>query len=168
MKRILIISITILFSGTLLSAQTTKTDQLYQKYRGEEGVVSLWIPGFVVRLASSIADLEREERALLRSVRSVRLLTIDDRALYPGTNFTREANIRNGQNGYEILVQVSDGDQDVMILGREHNGKLKDLLVLVGGDDNAMVHIRGRMNADMIGSLAAVAGLNDIGQLSQR
>lgn len=158
MKRILIISITILLSGTLLSAQTSKTDQMYRKYKGEEGVISLWIPGFVVRLASSIADLEREERALLRSIRSVRLLTIDDGARYPGVNFTREANIRNGQNGYEIMVQINDGGEDVMILGREHNGRLKDLLVLVGGEDNVMVHIKGRMNANMIGAVAEIAG----------
>ena len=167
MKRITILTIAILFSGMLLSAQTLGTEHLYQKYRGEEGVISLWIPGVVVRLAGTIADLEAEQQAFLRSIRSIRVLTIDDCDLYPGVNFTREARIKPGRNGYEVMVQVTDNGEDIMILGRERNGRLKDLLVLVGGKDNVMVHIKGRIHADMVGSLAAIAGLEEIDGISQ-
>ncbi len=47
-----------------LKSSTTST-------KGEEGVVALRIPGFVLRLAGTIADLDHEEKALLRSLRSV-------------------------------------------------------------------------------------------------
>jgi hypothetical protein len=158
MKKLLTLSIAILLTGTVLSAQTIETERLYQKYRGEKGVVSLWIPGFVMKLAANIADLEPAEKAFLRSIRSIRLLTIDNNDLYPDVNFTREARITPGRNGYEVMMQVTSDGEDVMILGRERNGKLKDMLVLVGGDDNVMVHIRGRLNADMIGAVAQIAG----------
>jgi hypothetical protein len=158
MKKLLTLSIAILLTGTVLSAQTIETERLYQKYRGEKGVVSLWIPGIVMKLAASIADLEPAEAAFLRSIRSIRLLTIDDPDLYPGVNFTREASLTPGRNGYEVMMQVTSDGEDVMILGRERNGRLKDMLVLVGGDDNVMVHIKGRLNADMIGAVAEIAG----------
>lgn len=158
MKKLLTLSIAILLAGTTLSAQTIETERLFQKYRGEQGVVSLWIPGIVMRLAANIADLEPAEAAFLRSIRSIRLLTIDDPDLYPGVNFINEAHITSGRNGYEVMMQVNSDGEDVMILGRERNGRLKDMLVIVGGDDNVMVHIKGRLNADMIGAVAEIAG----------
>lgn len=167
MRKFFTLAIAILFFGTILSAQTIETEILYHKYRGEEGVISLWIPGIAMKLAASIADLDDDEDALLRSIKSIRVLTIEDTDLYPGVNFTREANITAGCNGFQVLMQVTDGEEDVMILGREKNGKLKDLLVLVGGDENVMVHIKGRMNADMIGSLSSIAGLDNIESLSK-
>lgn len=167
MRQLIAICIAILFTGTTLSAQTLATERLYQKYKGEEGVVSIWLPGIAMKFAASIADLEYEEEAFLRSIRSLRVLTIDDNALYPGVNFTREANIRTGSNGFHVLVQVTSDGEDVLILGKEKRGKLKDLLILVGGKDNVMVHIKGRMQADMIGSLAQIAGVEHLDQLGQ-
>lgn len=167
MKKITILSILLILAGGLVSAQTIQTERLYQKYRGEKGVISIWIPGVAMKLAASIADLEYEEEQFLRSIRSIRVLTIDDPSLFPDVNFTKEAHIEPGKNGYEVMVQVSDGKEDVLIMGREKNGKLKDLLVLVGGEDNVMVQIKGRLNSDMLASLAQIAGLEDVESLSQ-
>ena len=165
MRYLVTLSIAILFTGSTLSAQTLASEMLYQKYRGEEGVVSIWLPGIAMKLAASVADLDHEEAAFLRSIRSMRVLTIEDNELFPGVNFVREANIHSGRNGYEVLVQVTSDGEDVLILGREKQGKLKDMLILVGGEDNVMVHIRGRMHADMIGSLAEIAGVENVSQL---
>lgn len=167
MKKLIILTIVIITGASTLSAQSFATEKLYQKYRGEQGVISIWIPGLAMKLAASIADLDREEEAFLRSIKSIRVLTIDDQSLYPGVNFTREANITNPRNGYQVMLEVNDSGEDIMILGREKNGKLKDMLILVGGSDNVMVHIKGRMNADMIGSIAQIAGLDQIDSLSQ-
>ncbi len=166
MKRIIFI-LSILIAGMTLSAQTIGTNNLYQKYKGEKGVISIYIPGFAFRLAGSIANLDREERKLLRSMKSVRVLTIEDKERYQGVNFAREARIKPGQGGFKMIIEVSEEGEDVKILGREKNGKLKDLVILVGGDENVMVHIKGRMNADMIGSLSSIAGLDDLDIISQ-
>jgi hypothetical protein len=155
-----------LFLSTALSAQTIGTEILYQKYKGEEGIISIWLPGIAMKIAASIADLDDEEGDLLRSIRSLRVLTIDDNSLYPDVNFAKEVRLTPGKNGYQVLIEISDGKEDVLILGREKNGKLKDILVLVGGEENVMVHIKGRMNTDMIESIAQVAGLDQVDILS--
>lgn len=159
MKRTIILLLAIIISFGAVNAQSIKTGQLYHKYKGEEGVVSIWLPGIAMRLAASIADLEQEERQFLRSIRSLRVLTIENNDLYPDVNFVREAGLEGGKMGYKVLVEVHSDNEDVTILGREKNGKLKDMLVLVGGSDNVMVHIKGKMNADMIGSIAQIAGV---------
>jgi len=158
----LIITTVILTIGITLFAQPAGFNRLYYQYKGEKGVVALKIPGFVMKLAGSIADLDREERALLRSLRSVSVLTIDEPDRYPGVNFYIEINLSNLRNGYRVMLEVHDEDEDVIIAGREKNGKLTDLVVVVGGDDNALVHVRGRMDSDLLENLAAVAGVDEL------
>lgn len=158
----LILSLLIISSGLTLFAQPAGFDRLYYQYKGEEGVVALKIPGFVMKLAASIADLDREEKALLKSLRSVTVLTIEDSYLYPDVNFTEEINFSKLNNGYRLLMEVHDEDEDVIIAAREKNGKLRDLIVVVGGDDNVLVHVRGRMESDLLENLAEVAGVDEL------
>lgn len=160
MKKICTLLMVAAVASSAIFAQGIKTEMLYQKYKGEEGVISVWIPGFAMRLVSGLADLEADEEAFLNSIRSLRVLTIENKGLYPETNFVKEAGIEGAIKGYEMLIEIHDGGEDITIMGREKNGKLKDMLVLVGGEDNVMVHIKGRMNADIIGSAARIAGID--------
>ena len=77
-------------------------------------------------------------------------------------NFVKKVDLRNLKNGYNLLLQVKDGNEDVAILAREKKGCIKDLVVLVGGEENVMVHIKGRMDGDLLGSLANVAGIEEL------
>jgi hypothetical protein len=156
----LILSLLILSFGLTLSAQPAGFDRLYYKYKGEEGVVALRVPGFVMRLAASLGDMDREEKALLRSMRSVTVLTIEDSYLYPGLNFTEEIKLKGDH--YKLLMEVHDQDEDVLIAAREKNGKVRDLIVVVGGDENVLVHVRGRMESDLLANLADVAGIDEL------
>jgi len=166
MKKLALITIVLTLSIPLFS-QPVGLDRLYYTYKGGEGVVSLRIPGFLLRIAASIADLDPEERQLVRSLRSVTVLTIEDNTRYRDVNFTREVNVDRMTNGYHLLMEVHDGDEDVVIAAREKKGKIRDLIVLVGGDENVLVHVRGRMNSDLLESLAGVTGIEEL-QLTDR
>jgi len=161
MKKLLLSAI-IITLGVSLFAQPAGFDRLYYQYKGEEGVVAVKIPGFVMKLAGSIADLDHQERMLLRSLRSVTVLTIDENDLYPGVNFTEEINFSRIRGDYKMLMEVHDGKEDVIIAAREKNGKVRDLIVVVGGDDNVLVHVRGRMDSDLLENLAGVAGVDEL------
>ena len=161
MKKLLI-STFILAVGISLMAQPIQFDRLYYQYKGEEGVVALRIPGFVMKLAGAIGDLDQEERTLLRSLRSVTVLTIDDPQLYPGVNFTEEIHLSFTDEPYRLLMEVHEEDEDVIIAAREKNGKVRDLIVVIGGDDNVLVHVRGRMDCDLLENLADVAGVDEL------
>ncbi len=158
----LILSAIIAAVGVSLWAQPAGFDRLYANYKGEDGVVALRIPGFVMKLAGSLADLDREEKQLLRSLRSVTVLTIEEEDLYPGVNFTEEVNVSNMRGGYKVLLEINDGDEDVIIAAREKRGKITDLIVVVGGGDNVLVHVRGRMNSNLLENLAEIAGVDEL------
>ena len=161
MKKLIISSAILTFCLTLF-AQPAGFDRLYYQYKGEEGVVALKIPGFVMKLAGSIADLDREEKELLRSLRSLSVLTIEESDLYPDLNFTREINLSRMNDAYKILLEVHEADEDVIIAAREKNGKLRDLIVIVGGNENVLVHVRGRMDSNLLENLADVAGVDKL------
>ena len=161
MKKIILAAVLSAFSLTLF-AQPEGINSLYYHYKGEEGVVALRIPGFVMKLAGSIADLEGPERELLRSLKSVTVLTIEESHLYPGVNFTEEVDVSNMRGGYKLLLEVHDGDEDVLIAAREKNGKIRDLIVVVGGDENVLVHVKGRMESNLLENLAEVAGVDEL------
>lgn len=156
----LILSLLIISIGLTLFAQPAGFDRLYYQYKGEEGVVALKIPGFVMRLAGSIADLDKEEKQLLKSLRSVTVLTIEEGNLYPDVNFTEQIKFSGDQ--YQLLMEVHEDGEDVIIAAHEKNGKLRDLIVVVGGDENVLVHVRGRMDSDLLENLAEVAGIDEL------
>jgi hypothetical protein len=157
-----ILTAIVVFCSISIFAQPAGLDRLYYTYKGEEGVLAFKIPGFVMRLAGAIADLDHEEKQLLRSLRSIQVLTIEESDLYPGINFTEEVNLNHMHGGYQLLLEVHDGEEDVVIAAREKNGKVTDLIVLVGGSDNTMVHVRGRMESDLLENLAEVAGVEEL------
>ncbi len=90
------------------------------------------------------------------------VLTIDEEDLYPGVNFAKEMNVTDLGGGYQLMLEVHDGDEDVIIAAREKKGKIRDLVVIVGGSDNVLVHVRGRMESDLLENLAEVAGVDEL------
>lgn len=165
--KIFILSALITICGTCLFAQQAEFDRLYSTYKGEEGVVALRIPGFLMKLAGSIADLDQAEKQLLRSLQSVTILTVEEPNLYPDLNFTEEINLISMRDGYRMLLEMHEDEEDVVILAREKNSRIKDLIIVVGGHENVLVQVRGRMNGDLLGNLSRVAGIDELHYTSQ-
>jgi hypothetical protein len=159
MKRIFIqIVFILLVSG--LAAQS-EIDHLFNSYRGEEGVISLYIPGFICRMGATLGDLDDAERELLYSIKSVRLLVSDNEELNRHVNFAKEFNCRKHRSDYVLLLEVHDSGDDVLILGREKDGFVSDLFIVVGGDDNAVICIKGRMDKNLLDALYEVTGIEE-------
>lgn len=150
------ISLTI---GICLWSQTCELHNLFETYRGEEDVISLYIPGFVCRMAGNIADLDCEEQELLRSIKSVRVQVIENREINRELNFVREYADMRPTKGYFPMLEIHDGDEDVLILAREQEEMISELIILVGGNENVMVWVKGRMDHDLMKSLYEVTGI---------
>lgn len=161
MKKLILSAIAILFAISTF-AQPAGYNKVYNTYKGEEGVTSIHVPGFLMKFAGMCAGLDGTERQLVRSLKSVSVLTIDDQELYPGVNFADEIDQSRMKGDYNIMMEVHDGGEDVIIAVREKRGKITDLIVVVGGDENTLVHVRGRMNCDLLEELADVSGVKEL------
>ena len=146
-------------SGMSMQAQSHEFNQLYTSLRGEEGVMNLYVPGFLCRMAGNIADLEHEEKELLRSIRSVRVLIVENPEINRQINIARVISMVKRDPGVFPLLQVHNDDEDVLILAREKDRRISELYVIVGGDENIMVKVSGRMDRDLMKSIYDVTGI---------
>lgn len=161
MKKLILTIAALVFAVTLF-AQPAGYQNVYQTYKGEKGVVSIHVPGFLLRFAGMCAGLDGEERQLVRCLRSVKVLTIEDTHRYPGVNFAREMDHSRMRGDYNLLLEVHEDGEDVIIAAREKRGKITDLIVVVGGQENTLVHVRGRMKSDLLKQLGKVSGVDQL------
>lgn len=153
MRHILLLPVAILFFLTSCEYDSG-VSEAFTKYRFKEGVTSITVPGWVIGLASRMGDLEKEERELLRNIDKVRILTIDDNHLNARTNFHKEFYYAVSQNPeLEELLVVRNDNEQLTIFGKASEKSIDELLILVGGNDNAMVYVKGRFRPEMISDL---------------
>lgn len=160
MKKLVLLTLLILTSVSI-SAQPAETDRLYRAYRGADGVVSLYIPGFLCRFAAAVGDMDAEEEELLRTIKSIRILSIESSRLNDKVNFVEEINTERIDRNYQILLEVHDADEHVIIYAREKDNCIRELTVVVGGDENTLVCIKGRIDHDLLYALAEVTGIDE-------
>ena len=153
MKRIYLIPVFFLF--LFISCEyESGVSEAFTKYRFKEGVTTITVPGWAIRLAARLGDMEKNERELLQSIDKVKILMIEDKDLNARTNLHKEfySAIRANSELEELLV-VRDGNEQVTIFGIADEDSIKELLILVGGKDNAMVYVKGRLKPALISSL---------------
>ena len=166
MKKLIILSLIALFSFNAW-AQPSQTDKLFLKYRGMDGVTSLYIPGFLCRFAASVADLDQAEEELLRTIRSIKILTVEHPGLNHELNFAKEIRVERMDKRYELLLEVHEQTEDVLIFAREKNHRVTELAIIVGGDENTVVCIKGRMDHDLLYALSEVTGISEFSYTSE-
>ena len=150
MKRFLLLPVLFLFFFTSCEYDTG-VSEAFTKYRFKDGVTTITIPGWLIHSAAMWGDLEREERDLLRSIDKVKVLTIEDEELNARSNLHKEfyETVRERGDLEELLV-VRDGNEQVTIFGKADEDSIKEMLILVGGDDNAIIYLKGRLKPELI------------------
>ena len=150
MKKIIpFIFILILF---LTSCDTNSgVSEAFLKYSHQKGVTSITVPGWLISLGAKFADLSKDEKELLESIDKVKVLTIEDRDLNAQVNFHKEFQFKINRNGeYEELLTVHDQEENVTIFGKMDDDIIKEMIVLVSGEENVMVYLKGEIRPELI------------------
>ena len=125
--------------------------------------LNLWIPGFLIRIAGSIADdhLDGDEAMALEMLEKIGDVNICVRegSYYSdksGKKITRKLN-RLEKRDYEELLSVnSEGERVNMSIKTSASGKIKRLVVLVDEPDETYVYLKlhCRISPEDIGRIA--------------
>lgn len=143
MKKILlfiVISLTI----TTLSAQKS-IDALFEKYSGKDGFVCVSISGNLLKLLTVSDENENEnDDRLPANVTEIRILAPENKDVVV-ENFYDLAmkGIRVGD--YEEFMSVEKSNQDLKMFVRAEGNKFREFLLIAGGEDNALIQIKGEM-----------------------
>jgi hypothetical protein len=164
MKRISIVLL-VLIPMMGIAQNNKSVDRLFRKYADKDGITSinlgyltLKVGGLVCRIAG-----HSEEAEIFKNINGIRILTVDDNNLNKSFNFYKELEADGffKNNKYEMLMEVTEKDQVVRFYGKSgKNDTLSDLLLVVGGNDNTLISIRGAINPKDIAKISGSLNLN--------
>lgn len=155
MKRIFL-TLVMLIPLLVLAQGNSPVDKLFNKYANKDGFTTVNISGKLLSFASQFDDSKSKETEMLAKLSGIRILSVENKDLNKGLNFYKELEADGffKNNNYEVLMEVTNKDEVVRFFGRAGDkGKLSELLLVVGGDDNTLISIRGVIDPDDIGKI---------------
>lgn len=161
MKKLILILAMVLPMAVL--AQKSPVDKLFDKYANKEGFTTVNISGKLLGFAAQIETGDEATGDLLSQLNGVRVLAVEDDALNAELDFYKELESDGffENHDYEVLMEVTEKDEVVRFLAKDAgNGKIEDLLLIVGGDDNALISIRGIIDPQHIGKITNSLNVN--------
>lgn len=161
----LIFSLTVLLFPFVMQAQNTAVDELFEKYSGKEGFTSVYITSYMFGMFSNVETDDPDFDELIKNLKGIKILATDDS--YSGNaNFYKEIIDKLPMSQYKELMVVKEKDQDVKFLINEKDGKIIELLLIVGGkDDNALISIQGNIDLKNISKLSKSLQINGLEHL---
>lgn len=141
MKKIFLVLVTL---AAVLNVYSQKSiDALFQKYAGKDGFTTVTINGSLLKFAG--CQDENDKGSLPASVTEIRILAQEGDNPSVG-NFYDLVMKDIDLNQYEEFMRVKESDQDMRMLVRTEGDKFKEFLLIAGGDDNALIQIKGNMS----------------------
>ncbi len=162
MKRILI-TLILLIPLVVWAQENSPIDKLFNKYANKDGFTTVNISGKLLSFASKLDDSKSNETAMLEKLSGIRILSVEDKEMNKGLNFYKELEADGffKNHNYEALMEVTEKNEVVRFYGRTgEKGKLSELLLVIGGDDNTLISIRGVIDPDDIGKITGSLNIN--------
>jgi len=129
--------------------------EAFTKYRFREGVTTVTVPGWLIRIASRFVEDDDENICeLLGSIDKVKVLVVEDDNLNSHINLHNEFSTKiNRNNDYEVLMTINEENENITVFGKMDENVITEMVVLVGGDDNALIYVRGEIDPKLINTV---------------
>jgi hypothetical protein len=139
MKKIWIVAVAVIITMEA-QAQTDAITKFFNKYAADESFTQVTVSSKMFSLFTNMEAETPEDKEVLDAISKLKGLRIlakekdsNSRALY------KEAFALIPAKEYEELMSVRDKDKDMKFYIKETGGKISELLMLAGGDDEFMV-----------------------------
>ncbi len=139
-KLIAIIVLTI--TGTFVYGQKS-IDNLFDKYAGKDGFTTVTVNGGLLKLAHLFGNND-DETSIPSHVTEIRILTQEDKSLSVD-NFYKIVINDIDMDKYDEFMRVKSSDQDLRMLVRSEGNAFREFLLIAGGEDNALIQIKGNL-----------------------
>jgi len=144
MKKLLFFTILTVLAAVVYSQKSI--DALFDKYAGKDGFVTVTINGNLLKLLSDNED-DTNDNSLPANVTEIRILVQEDENIEAANFYDLVIKGINLEN-YEEFMRVKESDQDLRMLVRAEGRKIKEFLLIGGGEDNLLIQIKGTMTFD--------------------
>jgi hypothetical protein len=126
----------------MLWGQNSPVDKLFEKYSGKEGYTSVYISEYMFSLFSSMDSEDKDFNNALNGLSSIKILATDNPK--QGVNFYDEIMKELPKKDYKELMVIKEKDEHLTFLVKDVQGKIVELLLIGGGNDNVLISIQGK------------------------
>lgn len=167
MKKLILLTTSICMV-TLLQAQTNAIDEMFDKYSEKEGFTSVYISSKLLGLFAGKGTEGNEGSDIIRRLKSIRILSVEDSLLNNNVNFYKELTKKLDLSVYEELMIVKEGSDMTKFLIQQKGDIITELLVVTGGPgDNTLISIKGDLDMRMISDLSKSTGIDELKDLEK-
>jgi len=139
MKKLMIGAV-IMMCSIAASAQNDAIAKFFTTYQSDESFSQVTISGKMFSMMANISGETEEEKAMIASISKIKGLKIlsksearNSRELY------KEAISMIPTNTFEELMSIRDKDKDMKFFTKEAGGKISELVMVMGGNEEFMV-----------------------------
>lgn len=147
----------------VLAAQKSPVDKLFEKYANQKGFTTVNISGKLLGFAGKMDTQNPATNEMLSNLTGIRILSVEDSELNKKLDFYKELE-QDGffrKNNYEVLMEVTENDEIVRFYARDAGGgKFSELLLVVAGNENALISIRGLIDPENIGKITGALDID--------
>jgi len=172
MKKFVIGAVMIVFSLGA-QAQDNAISRFFSKYQNDESFSQVTVSSKMFGLFTNMEVEKPDDKEVLDAISKIKGLRIlakentrDSRALY------KEAMAMIPQKEYEELLTVRDKDKDMKFFIKEAGGKISELVMVMGGNEDFMVlSIFGEIDlkqVSKIGRKMDVEGLKNLEKVKEK
>lgn len=166
MKKLMIGAV-IMMCSIAANAQNDAIAKFFTKYQNDETFSQVTISGKMFSMMANIDGETEEEKAMISSISKIKGLKIlsksearNSRELY------KEAIAMIPTSTFEELMSIRDKDKDMKFFTKEAGGKISELVMVMGGNEEFMVlTLFGEINLkdiSKIGKSVNIDGLENL------
>ncbi len=152
-----------IFLGTLflmlampVFCQNDLVSNLFNKYNGQEGFTVVNITGDMLKIFTQ-AEQDRRDTVLYSKLSEVRILSLNAASCdqKSSVDFRRDVYDKLDKTVYKEMINVKQKDEDVIIMMKEKDGHVFEILVISQGSNSALIQVKGDI---LLTELADMAG----------
>jgi len=134
--------IVLMITATIAYGQKS-IDDLFDRYAGKDGFTTVTFNGGLLKLARLLGDKD-DENSFPVHITEIRILAQEDKTMNVGNFYTQVINDIDLKN-YDEFMRVKNSDENLRMLVRSEGDRFKEFLLIAGGNDNAVIQIKGNM-----------------------
>ena len=138
------LSLLILLMITATMAYGQKSiDDLFERYAGKDGFTTVTVNGGLLKLARLLGDKD-DENSFPLHITEIRVLAQEDKTMNVENFYNKVINDIDLRN-YDEFMRVKNSNENLRMLVRSEGDRFKEFLLIAGGEDNAVIQIKGNM-----------------------
>lgn len=147
----IIVSIAFVLAFTGVFAQSSKLDEVFNKFQGKDGITSIVFTSDLMKFASEMNDSGLN---VLKNIKQVRIISLEKASaqdIVTFENMVKEIPLSN----FKELMVVKENQNNVRMLATENQGYWSDFLLIVSGvKDHVLVNVQGSITPQELRGLA--------------